>query len=194
MWDELYLAWAKWDFLRRIRKYGWTGNYIPGTDSEASFAYSIGLWECLGSPELIVFGADPALSRGLIGEAYARLKAGELKLADKAPWILDWKSGPRLAWRAVHPSQIRGEYFSVAIWYRQHRKMNRAGFHAFQLFMSDNNGVMPWEYGFDASHRPQQPELYLPYFGHAGRRTRRLQANRRATAAPSRRSAPRRSR
>ncbi|MFZ3006165.1 MAG: DUF4262 domain-containing protein [Phenylobacterium sp.] len=164
MWDEIYLAWAKWGFLRRVHKYGWTGNYIPGTDSETSFAYSIGLWERLDAPELIVFGADAEVSKDLITQAHAQLRTGQLKLADKAVWRPDGKGGPRLVWRAVHPSQIRAKYFSLAIWYRQHRKMGREGFRAFQLVMSDEHGVMPWEEGFSADSQPQ-PELYLPYFG-----------------------------
>ena len=165
VWDEIYLAWAKWGFLRRIHKDGWTGNYISGTDGQASFAYSIGLWQQLRAPELIVFGADAKVSQGLITRAHAQLRTGQLKLADKAPWRLEGNGGPRLAWRAVHPSQIRAEYFSLAIWYRQHRKMGREGFKAFQLVISDENGVMPWEDGFSADDRPKQPELYLPYFG-----------------------------
>lgn len=193
IWDEIYLAWAKWGFLRRIRKHGWTGNYIPETDSEASFAYSIGLWECLGAPELIVFGADHEASRGLIAEAHAQLKTGELKLTDKAPWMLDWKGGRRLAWRAVHPSQIRGEYFSVAIWYRQRQESGKEGFQAFQLVIADENGVMPWEDGFDTDDRLQAPELYLPISGRGRRPARRLEDNRRAISA-SRRGGPRRSR
>lgn len=147
LWDEIDLAWAKWGFLRRILRYGWTGNYIPATDSETSFAYSIGLWEHLDAPELIVFGADPEVSHGLLKQAHAELRTGQLKLADKAPWRLGGNGGPRLVWRAVHPSQIRAEYFSVAIWYRQHRKLGREGFSAFQLVISDENGVMPWEEG-----------------------------------------------
>ena len=43
--------------------------------------------------------------------------------------------------------------------------MGREGFKAFQLVISDENGVMPWEDGFSADDRPKQPELYLPYFG-----------------------------
>ena len=193
VWDEIYLAWAKWGFLRRIRKHGWTGNYIPETDSEASFAYSIGRWEHLDAPELIVFGADAEASQGLIKQAHALLRTGQLKLSDKAPWALEGNGGRRLAWRAVHPSQIRAKYFSVAIWYRQHRKMGREGFQAFQLVISDDNGVMPWEDGFQANSRPHQPELYLPYFGGPEGEENAAAGDRRAIFT-SRRGGPRRSR
>lgn len=192
LWDEIDLAWAKWGFLRRILRYGWTGNYIPATDSETSIAYSIGLWEHLDAPELIVFGADPEVSHGLLKQAHAELRTGQLKLADKAPWRLGGNGGPRLVWRAVHPSQIRAEYFSVAIWYRQHRKLGREGFSAFQLVISDENGVMPWEEGFGAEDRPQPPELYLPYF--RNRQTTSAAAGNRRAIFISRRRGLRRSR
>jgi len=165
VWQVIGRIWTRWDFVRRIRKHGWTATYVPGDDSETNFAYSIGFWECLGTPEVIVFGADLLTSNGLIGEAYTQLKSGDLKLADKAPWILEMDDGPRLAWRAVHPSQIRRAHFNVAIWYRERQGQSRAGLEAFQLFVSDTAGVLPWEEGFDTDYRPHQPELYLPYLG-----------------------------
>ena len=122
-----------------------------------------------GNAQVIVFGADLRTSNGLINEAYFQLKSGALKLSDKAPWVLeDWEWGARLAWRAVHPSQIRREHFNVAIWYRERQGKNRAGLEAYQLFISDTAGVLPWEHGFDTHYKPQQPELYLPYFGPPG--------------------------
>ena len=44
---------------------------------------------------------DLARANGLLHEAYRQLKSGELNLADKARWTLDWEGGPTLAWRAV---------------------------------------------------------------------------------------------
>ncbi|HEY0647892.1 hypothetical protein [Phenylobacterium sp.] len=36
------------------------------------------------------------------------------------------------------------------------------GFNAFQLVLSDNDGRMPWDDGYDERLRPLQPALYLP--------------------------------
>lgn len=60
MWQAIHLVWVRWDFIRRIRKRGWTGTYIPGTETETNFAYSTGFWECLGTPRslssALIFG------------------------------------------------------------------------------------------------------------------------------------------
>jgi hypothetical protein len=164
MWWEIYRRWTLGGYVRRIRKHGWTGSYIYA-DGLVPFSYSIGFWESANAPEVIMFGASPELGNGLLGEAHRQLKAGELKLADEARWVIDWEGGPALAWRAVHPSQVRREHFNIAIWYRERQGHSRYSLEAYQLFVGDQSGVFPWEEGYDLDYRPQQKELYLPYFG-----------------------------
>ena len=165
MWWELYRRWTLWDFARRVRKHGWTGTYVHGEG--AAFSYSIGFWESAASPDVIMFGMTQEIANGLLWEAHRQLKAGELMLRDKAAWSLDWEDGPQFAWRAVHPSQIRRDHFNIAIWYKERQGGRRSDLKAFQLFVTDTQGLFPWEEGFDADYRPIQPELYLPFFGPA---------------------------
>lgn len=167
MWNSLLAAWHRWDFARRIRRFGWTGTYVHEEVGRgvAPFTYSIGFQDSANSPEVIMFGMDPQTANGLLHEAHRQLTSGELTFSDMKPWELDWEGGPKLMWRAVHPSQIRREFFNVAIWNRERRGRTRAGLEAYQLFCTDRGGKFPWEDGYDINYRPRQEALYEAYFG-----------------------------
>ncbi len=165
MFWEIYRRWTLWDIVRRIRKHGWTGTYIPESDGDPPFSYSTGFWETAKSPEVIMFGFDPAASNRVLHEAYRQLLNGELKLEDLAPWDLWGDAGPALRWRRVHRSQIRREHFNIAIWYRERQGLSRWDLEAYQLFITDPGGRFPWEDGFDTDYRPKQKRLDLPYIG-----------------------------
>lgn len=162
MFGEIQRRLFLWDTFRTVQKHGYTAIYISGEDGP-SFGYSVGYRESLGSPEIIMFGFPPEYVNGLVGEAFQQLKAGKLRLADNARWELE--DMPALAWRAVHPSQIRRDHFNVAM--IRAEKLGRAAsdLSAFQLFAPDPGGRFPWEDGFDMDYEPRQPELYVPYRG-----------------------------
>jgi len=162
MWWEIYRRWTLWDYVRRIRKFGWAGTRVD-YDVSSWFTYSAGFWESASGPEVIMFGVPAIYANGFLAEAHRQLKGGELTPTDMAPWTLE--DCPAMAWRAVHPSQIRREFFNVAIWYRERQGAGRAGLRAYQLFFTDTGGKFPWEDGFDEDYRPYQPRLYLPYAG-----------------------------
>ena len=130
-----------------------------------AFAYSVGFWEDIDAPEVFVSGAPIEIANGLLAEAHRQIQLGELTLIDQAVWPLPWEDGPKLAWRAVHPSQIRRHHFNVAIIYCERQGRSRHDLQAFQLFRSDEQSRFPWETDFDEALRSGQEELYLPYFG-----------------------------
>ena len=165
MWWEIRRRFILWGYLRRIRKYGWTGTFVPGDEAMPAFAYSVGFWEDIDAPEVFVSGAPIEIANGLLAEAHRQIQLGELTLVDQAVWPLPWEDGPKLAWRAVHPSQIRRHHFNVAIIYCERQGRSRNDLQAFQLFRSDEQGRFPWETDFDEALRSGQEELYLPYFG-----------------------------
>jgi len=167
IWQEIQRRHARWDIARRVRKHGWTGVYVyPGDDADAiALSYSIGFWEAVDAPEVVMFGMTQEVTSGLLWKAFDDLQAGALTFVDSAIWELDWEGAPAMAWRAVHPSQIRREHLNVAIWYRERQGFSRYGLKAYQLVVADTAGKFPWEEGYDTDYRPRQPELYLPYFG-----------------------------
>ncbi len=163
MLQSISIAYHRWDLLRRIRKHGWTAVYVPD-ERFVAFSYTIGFPDALDMPEIIIFGADPVASNELFSTAAEQLRSGDLRMEDRCDWP-PWEGCPRVAWRAVHPSQIRREFFNVAIWHRERRGLSRYDLRAFQLVFADQAGALPWEEGYDQSYRPQQNELWLPYFG-----------------------------
>ncbi len=166
---EIRRRFLLWGLVRRIRRRGWTGIFVHNyEDGMVPFAYSMGFWEALGAPEVIMFGMPDHVAIQLLERIYGALKIKALALVDKATWTLsEGDESWTLAWRAVHPSQIRKKHLTLAIWYRMRQRVGPCDLEAFQLFAPDKAGKFPWEEGHDADYRPRQPELYLPYFGPA---------------------------
>ena len=147
--------------IDQIAEYGWFCLTVAGgEEGEPQFSYTIGLWETLGTPELIVFGLESKLSYWMLADMIDRLKAGE-RLVDGAR-ISGLLVDHDCVARAVHPSQIRVKYLNSAIWYRRFRTGDEA-VEAFQLFWPGvPDGLFPWESGCDAVVREKQPLLFLP--------------------------------
>lgn len=153
-------TWFYWRSLRKaLAKKGWTIVHLdPGAGRAGPiWAYSVGLWELAGAPELILFGHDEVWSNGPLSHAKQELCEG-LVLEDGTLWKIEEFEG---VWRRVHPIQIRdAEWFNCARRYRRERTGSE-DFEAYQLFVPDEGGKYPWEEGFDEEFRHYQPELYL---------------------------------
>lgn len=167
MLDEIWRRWTLRSLFRRVLKFGWTGVHVPGDVDTASLSYSLGFWQSAKTPEIVMFGADPSTADELMQRAHQQLSAGLLDLGDKRDWLLEGEGGSpiRLAWRAVHPSQIRRQHFNAAIIYNEQQGRDRSQLQAYQLFFPDPGGAFPWHENFDRDYKPRQPELYLPYLG-----------------------------
>lgn len=154
------------DIVRNVAEHGWfcvcVG--VPASDpsNKPSFAYSVGFWETLRKPELIVFGLPLKLMHSMLWEAFRQLKAGTAQMNDGERWsnLID---GFECISRPVHQSQIRRETFNSALWYRRHQAGGSDDLSAFQLFWPGKvNGRFPWEADSSESVRELQPQLYLP--------------------------------
>jgi hypothetical protein len=73
---EIYRRWTLWGYLRRIRKHGWTGTYVPGDAETGALVYSTGFWECIKAPEIVMFGFDETWGNGLLHHAHDEIKSG----------------------------------------------------------------------------------------------------------------------
>ena len=161
MWKQLVLAWRRWSVARVVRKRGWRGVYVGAYDSPTPcWIYSVGFWECVGSPEVIVFDAPKLTANTTLLSVFDELRSGALRLEDGARWEDDW-GGPAAVWRKVHPSQLDMKWLRLAQWYRA-QTTGSDDLDAFQLVLPDNDGHLPWEEGYDERLRPLQPALYLP--------------------------------
>jgi hypothetical protein len=138
------------DLLNKIQTHGWAVIRVSGEDGP-DFAYSIGLYEKFGQPEIIILGLKPDTAHKLIndvGEAMGQgivVRAGETSDA-----FLD---SFRCTFRRVPPHQYRA-YLGRALWYYKDR-----AFPALQFIYPDRHGRWPWEEGVHADFRRTQPVL-----------------------------------
>jgi hypothetical protein len=151
------------DIQRRIDQNGWTAIYVGDYHSVPSWAYSVGFHSSLAAPEIIVFDVPQDVANNLFWEVYEELKSGQLALRDGERWRADQTETP-LVWRKVHPSQLQNE---ETIWLGLAETFQlilrpQDMFEAFQLVLSDPQGRLPWEAGYDERLRERQPALWEP--------------------------------
>lgn len=154
------------DIVDKIAEHGWfcvcVGTAVGDESVGPDFAYSVGFWETLKKPELIVFGLPLKLMHSILWSAFRQLKAGTASMTDGERWpdlIADFDCVSR----PVHESQIHRENLNSALWYRRHRTGSDGDLTAFQLFWpGKSDGKFPWEADCTEIVRDCQPLLYLP--------------------------------
>ncbi len=144
-----------------IRRSGWVLTHVGVGD--LGFAYTTGFMEDAGSPEIIMFGVRKADAMHMARQISLDLQTGALVLTDGGLWPPE--ESQKVMFRKVHATQMRREYFNVAISHRLERGLERDGLEAFQVVWPDPHGVFPWEPAFDKDYRPRQLALYGPYEG-----------------------------
>jgi hypothetical protein len=148
--------------LKRIKKHGWTAVGVGPGDAVSPFTYTIGFWETLGSPDIVIAGIDPEPANMILWEAFRRIKGGELKPGEKEAWS-GWLQNGDYVWRQVHPSQWTHDNFGSGFWYSEtHANGRQLPPPAFQLVSPDFAGVLPWEAGYNEAIRGQQYAFYEP--------------------------------
>lgn len=159
---DLQAAWLKWQTPRLVRRHGFRSVAVGEYESpEPNWAYTVGFWESVQAPEVIVFDVTVEAAASLLWSAYSDLKSGELTLRDGQAW--EGFEGFLSVWRRVHPSRIddTDNWFALARWYRG-KKTRREDLQALQLVLPDAAGAFPWEPAYDERLRHLQPALYLP--------------------------------
>jgi len=143
---------------RLVRERGWTSLPIEGP--EFGWAYTIGLHETFGTPDLISFAPDAEPVARMLVDVQAALRDGSLVLTDGLRWD---GLGYEVCFRAVHETQYLGfNWFYVAKEIRQERTGKREAFPAYQLIVPDDAGRYPWDAGCDPEYADVQPQLFLP--------------------------------
>ena len=141
-----------------VDEHGWHCVQVGAGNEEPAFSYSVGFWETLDMPEIIVFVLGFKLMHSMLWEAFRQIRVGKV-LADGARWS-DLIEGFDCISRPVHPSQIR-QYFGFATWYRGYRT-GSSEISAYQLFWPGKvDGLYPWDIGSSEIVRECQPLLYL---------------------------------
>ncbi len=150
---------AKWELQddleviipENIASFGWHVMIISGDAEGPGFAYSIGLFEGFGGPEILVVGLKSELMHHMINAIGERLKAGETFEAEgRYGGLLE---GFDCAMRPVAPEHYR-DYLGYARWYYQGDR-----FPVLHCIWPDKAGCFPWEAAFNPAWRGIQPDL-----------------------------------
>jgi hypothetical protein len=141
-----------------IERFGWHVALVPPDADEAGAAptpgwgFTIGLLESFHHSELAVFGLDLEPTLELLNTLGARVRGGHSFAPDREYDAIF--SGYPCAFRRIAPVW-RETFFGNAAW---HYKSPEVAL--LQCFWPDAHGEFPWQPGFDASLRAQQPLLY----------------------------------
>lgn len=149
--------------VNNVREHGWHCVAVFGESEGSEFAYTVGFWETLRVPELIILGLPLKLMHSMLWSAFRKIKANKIRVADGVRWP-DLIDGFDCVSRPVHATQISRERFNSALWYRRYRTGQDEDLEAFQLFWPGaKDGLFPWEAGSSDVVREFQPQLYLPH-------------------------------
>ena len=134
-----------------IDKFGLQIIMVDSTSYLPSFAYSIGLTQTYGHPEVICLGLPNNLGHAIINDVAAIIRGGAtIKTGAIYTEIFEGSSATFLK---VDARNI-GDYFGAALNYYGDKR-----FDALQLVWTDRNDKFPWEENFEAEFIYMQPLL-----------------------------------
>ena len=137
--------------LQRREQHQWFVNRIAEEKLGPGFAYSFGLFEEFGHPEVIVYGLVGETMHRLINVVGRQVRDGAKYAAgDQTPDLLH---GYTCAFKIVNPLQYR-KTCTWTVWFYENDS-----FPVLQLFWPDKRNKFPWEPGFDERLRSRQPDL-----------------------------------
>ena len=145
--------------VENVRDYGC--QVISVFDPEETlptFAYSVGFWETVGQPEVIILGLPSQMGHFAINEVLRQCQAG-LQLYDgqRIEGLFEEFDVICVA-RTVDESNLVPDYFNSAIWYHSMRRGTPLD-DALQLVWS-YEGFYPWDEGAPTELFEDQPLLY----------------------------------
>jgi hypothetical protein len=116
------------------------------------YAYTIGIEDGFGFPEIVVFGLKPVAAKGLIGLVVDVLRQEvEMPVGELFTGLLDHDL--RAVLLPVDLERYGGLFTTAASWY------GGIEFRVVQFVWPDRNGWMPWESGFDRQVLGAQPVI-----------------------------------
>jgi len=135
--------------IRGVEKYGWFIPFFKSEGGQPPFGYTIGLWQTLQHPELIMFGLPPQSIHQILNTAGLIIKEGsELPVLTRYDQLLE--NSDVMLLPILAEKDLRG-HFGYGLWY------NKGIFPAFQIVWGDTANRFPWEAGFEERFRAYQP-------------------------------------
>ncbi|MEL6923342.1 MAG: DUF4262 domain-containing protein [Bacteroidota bacterium] len=144
---------------KNVKKFGWHVSLFNAEGYQPPFAYTIGLYESFGHPELIGFGLPPQLLGTILNSIGQQIQAEGLRVVtDK--YYYDIIDRYPVQFVEVHPSHYP-EYLGYCGWYYQFQ----FDFPILQLVWPDRDSNFPWDEAYEPAYRSRQllldnPALY----------------------------------
>ena len=134
-----------------IEKFGCTVMHVLVEGKLPPFAYSIGIQQQTGAPEVVVIGLKRAMAHAVVNTYNARVRAGER--FEPGKFYAGFIEGVEVAVADV-PHSAYADYFGKSLDFYGGPK-----FSVLQIIYPTENGVWPWEQGAEQSFREWQPVL-----------------------------------
>ncbi|SHH85557.1 protein of unknown function [Chryseolinea serpens] len=134
-----------------VEKHGWYIALFQSTAYLPSFAYTIGLWETFGHPEIISLGLKTETLGAILNIAGDKVKSGDI-IQTSHDYDDFFKKG-RTQFISVHGENLK-DYFGYGLWYNDHET-----FPALQLVWTDRSDRFPWDADFEEEFVYKQPLL-----------------------------------
>lgn len=138
--------------LADIAEYGLHVISVVAEGDLPPFAYSIGIEQSLGLPELIVIGLKSPVAHSAINECYRQMKAGNPMT--EGTRVTDLLGGGFACLIGEVPPAHFEEYMGWALWLYK-----GSHFRARQIIFPNTSGVFPWEAEANDWFRNWQPVL-----------------------------------
>ena len=143
-----------------LEREGWAMDSLPAAPPVPTYAFTVGLQDRFGFPEVCIFGLKPVACRGLFGMVVDALAGGtEFPIGAAFIGLLD--GGQPSAFLPVDAASAVGMFPNLA----EHQAINGrepTGFRLVQLAWPDPAGNLPWEDGFAPQLAPAQLLLGEP--------------------------------
>ncbi|MFE3449749.1 DUF4262 domain-containing protein [Nonomuraea sp. NPDC059194] len=151
------------DFDRRtiglVQEHGWVAQAVAADDSGPGWAYTVGLWHTLRSPEIAIFGIDDlATMQHCLNGLGDAIREGRTLVVDQERD--DVIEGLPVTIKAVHRSWHE-PLFGQALYFYQHSPVP-----FMEVVWPDRSGLFPWQDGCAAGVRDRQPQLWIPKPNH----------------------------
>ena len=154
MADELDRSRGVARFIRETRKhiadYGLSVLHVHEEPGSPGFAYSIGLWETFGHPEILIIGLRREQGHGIINACADLIRAGTVFREGER--YSDVLKGYAVEFLEIAPD-YHPTYLGSAIRFYGKRVP------ALQIVYPDRDGRFPWDEGTDGMFHEAQPLL-----------------------------------
>lgn len=138
---------------QQIEQFGWTMAYTYGDGSKPDYAYSIGFFETLQCPEILIYGINRGKCFGTFEYIFELLSKTKEKFPsfEKNYDILE--DDIPVVFADIEFSKAYEYFYYCNCFYEDKTVI----YPAMQLIWPDGKGLFPWEANFNLKYKRQQP-------------------------------------